>query len=248
MFRVALAALLTLAPPGGLRGEELAVFAAASLADALEELARAYEASSGRSVVLNFGASSDLARQIQAGAAADLFFSADRAQVDALEAAGLVRGKDRADVLSNVLVVVTPADSRAALRSAAELLAVRRIAMADPDAVPAGVYGRAWLQSAGLWTRLRQRVVPTLNVRAALAAVASGNADAGIVYRTDAMVAPGTRVAFAVAREDGPTIVYVLARLAASKKPGAGDLSRFLASPGAAAVYERHGFIVLAGR
>jgi len=248
MKQVLATSILALALAGSANAEEVTVFAAASLTDAVQEIARAYEASSGNKVVFNPGASNDLARQIRAGAAADVFFSADSAQMDALERAGLVRAQDRVEVLSNVLVVIVPADSTDSLRSAADLASLRRIALADPEAVPAGVYARTYLQSAGLWEKLKERVVPTLNVRAALAAVESGNVEAGIVYRTDAAAARRVRVAFEVDREQGPRIVYVLAPLASSKKAAARDFVRHLLSAEARTIYERHGFLLMAGR
>ena len=248
VLRAFLLALLSLASvPWAATAEEVTVFAAASLADALEEVARGYEQASGNKVVLNVGASNDLARQILAGAGADLFFSADRAQMDVLEKAGLVRGADRVEPLSNVLVVVVPAAASAKVTSPRDLTPLRRIALADPEAVPAGVYARSYLESVGLWTALHDRVVPTLNVRAALAAVESGNADAGIVYRTDAALSRRVRVAFTVPREQGPKIVYVLAPLASCRKPAALELARRIAGPEASRVFEKYGFVVEPG-
>ena len=193
--------LLGLAAP--VAADEVAVYAAASLTEALKEVAQGFEKSTGHKVVFNLGGSNDLARQIKAGAPADVFFSADKAQMDGLEAAGLVRAQDRVDVLSNVLVVVVPAASTARLSGPGDLPAVSRLALADPQAVPAGVYARTWLESIGLWDKLEDKVVPTLNVRAALAAVESENADAGIVYRTDAAISKRVKVAFEVPREPG---------------------------------------------
>jgi molybdate transport system substrate-binding protein len=188
-------------------GEEITAFAAVSLTDALREAGRLYEAASGNRVVFSFGASSDLARQIQEGAPADVFFSADAAQMERLERAGLVRAGSRVDVLSNLLVAIVPADSRAGVRAVADLLRVRRIALADPESVPAGVYARTYLEAAGLWERVKDNVIPTLDVRAALAAVESGNVDVGFVYRTDAAVSKRARIAFEVPAGTGPRIL-----------------------------------------
>ncbi len=239
-------ALLAFAAP--VAAEEVAVYAAASLTDALQEVAQGFERSTGHKVVFNLGGSNDLARQIKAGAPADVFFSADKAQMDGLETAGLVRAQDRVDVLSNVLVVVVPAASTARLTGPGGLPAVSRLALADPQAVPAGVYARTWLESVGLWNELKDKVVPTLNVRAALAAVESENADAGIVYRTDAAISKHVKVAFEVPRDQAPAIVYPFAPLAGSKKAATADLVRHLTSPSAREVYRRHGFIVLGER
>jgi molybdate transport system substrate-binding protein len=238
------AALLLSLAAGSARASaaEITVFAAASLADALTEIGKGFEAASGPHVAFNFGASSDLARQIRAGAPADVFFSADRAQMDAVAQAGLVHARDRVDVLSNTLVVVVPASSPRQLSSAAEIATLDRLALADPQAVPAGVYARQYLESVGLWTGLAGRVVPTLNVRAALSAVESENVPAAIVYRTD--VSPRVHVAFEVPVGKGPRIVYVMAPLAAAS-PAGRLFAKELASPRAARVYEKHGFIVL---
>lgn len=241
-------ALAALALGTAASAEEVHLYAAASLTDAVTELARTFETETGHKVVFNFGGSNDLARQIKAGAPADLFFSADAAQMDGLQAAGLARAEDRIDVLSNVLAVVTPAASTVRIGAPSDLLGLRRIALADPEAVPAGVYARAWLQSLGLWDRLKHKVVPTLNVRAALAAVEAEDADAGIVYRTDAAVSKRVKVAFEVPREQGPAIVYPLAPIAASKKPATAALVRHLTSEPARAVYRRFGFVVLPER
>jgi molybdate transport system substrate-binding protein len=235
--------LLTIALP--LWAEELHLSAAASLTDAVTEIAKAYEKTSRNTVVLSFGASSDLSRQIAAGAPADAFFSADEPQMDNLEKAGLVRAQDRVDVLSNVLVVVVPRDARTVPANALDLAKVRTLALADPQAVPAGVYAKTWLESVAAWEAVKDKVVPTLNVRAALAAVDSGNADAGIVYRTDAALSKRSKVAFEVPREKGPAIVYLLAPLAASGRPGTTSLIEALTSAEARAVYARYGFLVL---
>jgi molybdate transport system substrate-binding protein len=243
--RIVLALVLFARP---LAAEEVTVYAAASLTEALEEAAQGFERRTGHKVVFNLGGSNDLARQIWAGAPADVFFSADVAQMERLVASGLVRAQDRVDVLANVLVAVVAATSTERLAIPADLLAVRRLALADPQAVPAGVYARTWLESLGLWEKVKDKVVPTLNVRAALAAVESENADAGIVYRTDAAISKRVRVAFEVPREQGPAIVYPLAPIAASKNPATADLVRYLTSPSALEIYRRHGFMVLADR
>jgi molybdate transport system substrate-binding protein len=227
--------------------EEIAVFAAASLADALGEVGKAWTKASGHRAVFNFGASSDLSRQIRAGAPADVFVSADTAQMDALEREGLVRAADRHDLLSNTLVVIVPAGSTAQVKAPVDLSAFKTIALADPQAVPAGVYARAWLERLGLWTELAPHVVPTLHVRAALAAVESQNAEAGIVYRTDAASSRRARIAFEVPREQGPAIRYPVAPLARSTQETRGAFVAYLSSPDARAVFTRHGFLVLEG-
>jgi molybdate transport system substrate-binding protein len=240
-----LAAVLLLLRPAWSHAAELLVFAAASLTDALGELAVAWERAGHRHIDVSFGASSDLARQIAAGAPADVFFSADAAQLSELERAGLVAPGTWRTVLSNTLAVVVPAGAATAPSEPADLKNLRRIALADPEAVPAGAYARKWLQSRGLWAALADRVVPALDVRAALAAVETEQAEAGIVYATDAVLSKRVRVAMRVARADGPPIAYALAPLASAKNPEeARALVRFLASADAAPVYQRLGFLV----
>ncbi len=227
--------------------EEVLVFAAASLTEALTEIGAAFERTTGNPVLSSFGASSDLARQIRAGAPAQVFVSADLAQMEGLERAGLVRAADRVDLLSNRLVVVVPSASRLVIRSAADLARARRIVVADPQAVPAGVYARQWLEGLGAWTALRDRLAPTLDVRAALAAVASQAADAGVVYRTDAAISRRVRVAFEVPEHEGPRIVYPAALLARSTGAAARAFFTSLRCAESRAVFTRLGFVVLQG-
>lgn len=248
MLRTVSALLLSLTLCGRAVAADLLVFAAASLTDAMTELGTAWAAQSPTTVAFSFGASNDLARQIRAGAPADVFFSADVEQMAGLERDGLVDPAARRDLLSNLLVVIVPADSTATITGVAALADVERLSLANPDGVPAGRYARAWLQSQGVWDRVAPHVVPAADVRAALAAVASGNVDAGIVYATDAAISPKVRVAFEVPRAQGPQIVYALAPLQASKHPEAAAFATFLAGPTATAVYERLGFLVLPPR
>lgn len=227
---------------------EIQLFAAASLTDALQEIAAAYEKKSGDRVLLNLSASSALARQIQAGAPADLFFSADEAKMDTLEKNGLLLKGTRRSLLSNTLVVVVPADSRLAIRSARDLAAsgVRALALADPQSVPAGLYAREYLESVKLWDQVAGKVVPTENVRAALAAVEAGNVEAGIVYRTDARISRKVKIAFEAPVAEGPKISYPLAILAASRKQAAArKLLAYLESPAALEVFRRYGFLTV---
>ena len=246
MRRASLVVALVLALAAGAHAAaELLVFAAASLTDATKDVGRAWEQQGGERVTFNFGSSSDLARQIRAGAPADVFFAADTARMDELEQAGLVRRADRRDLLSNLLAVVVPAGSTPTLARPDDLAGVRRLALADPQTVPAGIYARTWLQSLGLWETLREKVVPALDVRAALAAVESEHVDAAIVYRTDAAVSKRVRVAFTVPREAGPRITYAMAPLGAAPHRDARALAAYLAGPEARAVYERYGFLVL---
>ena len=229
-----------------LTGGEITVFAAASLADALGELADSYHAATGDTVRLNLGASSLLARQIQEGAPADLFFSADDAKMDELARAGLIDAATRRSLLSNALVVVVPADRPLRVAAPADLAApaVRRLAVAEPATVPAGIYAREYLERAGLWPNLAPKIVAAENVRAVLATVANGDADAGFVYRTDALVSKRVRVAWVVPPDQGPRISYPAAVLRGAANPaGARRLLAWLESPAVRAVFTKHGFI-----
>eukprot|EP01031_Cornospumella_fuschlensis_P009952 gene9952-12204_t len=164
------------------------VSAAASLGDVLKVINTQFEKQTGITVELNLGASNALARQIEEGAPVDVFFSADLAKMDALEKLGRIESSTKEAQLSNAIVVVVPADSSLQILSGTDLgnSAVKKIAVGDPKAVPAGIYAKQWLTSAGLWSAIEPKLVPTESVRAALAAVEAGNAEAGIVYKTDA--------------------------------------------------------------
>jgi molybdate transport system substrate-binding protein len=245
-----LVAVVAAVPTGAAAAEsepvEVVVYAAASLRDVLRELAPDVEAATGSRLVFNLGASNDLARQIVAANKADVFFSADEAWMDHVAEAGLVDASSRRSPLSNRLVVVVATGSELRLSQPAGLAApaVRRLSLAQPDAVPAGKYARAWLERKGLWASLSERVVPALDVRAALAAVESGGADAGIVYRTDAAISKRARVAFEVPADEGPAISYALAAL--RDRPRL-ELARAvvarLSGPEAGPTYERFGFV-----
>ena len=165
--------------------------------------------------------------------------------MDALAKRGLIVASTRVSVLSNTLVVVVPKDGGMTIASPTQLLNVRSVALAEPSSVPAGVYARMWLQRIGLWERIQPKVIPTDNVRAALAAVESGNVDAAIVYKTDTRIAKRTRVAFEVPRAQGPAISYPFAMLRdAGNRKAALRLLAHLKSKAAMNVFAKHGFIV----
>jgi molybdate transport system substrate-binding protein len=238
--------LLALFAALSLRAAELNVFAAASLSDALKEIAKAYEPASGDKLQFNLAASSTLALQIKQGAPADVFFSADEAKMDDLAKAGLLAADTRRSLLSNTLVIVVATDSKIALSAPADLAkpAVSRIALAEPQTVPAGIYAKEWLQKNGLWKNVIDKVIPTENVRACLAAVESGNVDAGIVYKTDALISKKVKVVHEVAVADGPKISYPLAVIKDSKQADAArKFATYLAGPEARAVFTKYGFL-----
>ena len=223
--------------------EPVRIFAAASLTDALSAALADFESERPEvRVVPQYGGSNDLARQIVAGAPADLFFSANREQLDRVGREGLVPADGRADVLSNQLVLVVRRGTDVSLGSFSELPRLDRIALADPQAVPAGVYGRTYLETLGVWSALTGKLVPTLDVRGALAAVASGNADAGIVYGTDAPIEPRVEVLLRVPPDEGPAIRYALGRIGDAGEE-ARALFDYLTSERAFRVFERFGFL-----
>lgn len=229
------------------RAAEITVFAASSLTDALKQIGSAYGKSSGDTVVFNFAASNTLAMQIRAGAPADIFLSADEAKMDALEKEKLVVKGTRKDILGNRLVIITPVNGLKIsepgdLRKAA----IKHLSIADPKAVPAGIYAKAWLEKVGLWKALKPKLVPAENVRAALAVVESGNAEVGIVYKTDAAISKKIWVAGEISADEGPKIIYPAALVTDSRqKDAAQKFLAYLSSPEAAQVFLKFGFTVI---
>lgn len=227
----------------------LTVFAASSLTDALNEIADAYVAAGHAKPVVSYAASSVLARQIEQGARADMFISADEAWMDYLSERKLIQPGTRLSFLSNKLVLVAPAGSAMALKIGPGLnllgaLNGGKLAMADPASVPAGKYGQAALQSLGAWSAVEASVARAENVRAALRFVETGDAAAGIVYLTDAL-ASGDNVKIVGEFPAGsfPKISYPMAQV----KDGdarAKAFAAFLRGPQAKAIFKRQGFIV----
>lgn len=235
----------------GTRGDAkaLLVFAAASLSEALEEVNAAFSAHSGLAVKASYAASSVLARQIEAGAPADVFFSADREWMDYLAQRGLIRSGSRRDLLGNALVLIAPADSALRLKIApgfdlAGALGRGRLATADPDSVPAGLYARAALMKLGVWERVADRLVRAENVRAALEYVAHGEAPLGIVYQTDALAEKRVRIVGVFPADTHPPITYPLALTAIARAP-ASQYAEFVAGDTARQIFERRGFVPL---
>jgi molybdate transport system substrate-binding protein len=229
-----------------LAAEPLRVWAAASLTDALREVGAAYENAQGQRIAFNFAGSSVLARQIEAGAPADLFFSADEAKMDRLEAKGLIVRNSRCSRWSNQLVLVVNQEEHPALETPRDLVRqeVRRIALAEPETVPAGVYAKAYLEKLNLWSAIQRKVVPTQNVRAALAAVEAGNVDAAFVYKTDVAIATRVKVVYQVPLDEGPTISYPVSVLKQSKQPEAARrFLDYLKSSEASEIFVKYGFI-----
>lgn len=224
----------------------LTVLAAASMAGALEEVAALYRADGHDAPRLVFASSGVLARQIESGAPADLYISANRRWMDWLEERGMTVGR-AVSLLGNRLVLIQPAEASVVLTLDATLprhLAGQRLALGDPDHVPAGIYGKAALQSLGLWDALEDRIVRMPNVRAALLLVERGEAAAGIVYATDAAISPRVRVAADFPADSHPPIDYPVAVVSGGRTAAADDFLRFLQSEPATAVFRRHGFAV----
>jgi molybdate transport system substrate-binding protein len=247
---VLLAVVASLAPGASpAAAQPLTVSAASSVADVLAQAGRAWSAAGGAGVLVNAGGSHVLARQVAAGAKVDVFVSADRAQMDVAERSGRLAGAPR-DLLSNTLVVVVPPQTGRTALAPGDLAgaAVARIALGNPDSVPAGVYARQWLERAGLWAAVSRKVVPTLSVRAALAAVRNGHADAGVVFATDARTAPDVPVAYAVPPGDAPPIRYPVAVVKGSREAEAARFVEFLFSAAAREIFVRAGFAVAGAR
>lgn len=247
MKRLLLALSLATMIPAVAHAATLHVSAAASLTDVLQEMAPMYEKETGDHLLFNLGASSMLARQVQEGAPTDVFISADEAKMDQLQRQHLIVNATRRSILSNTLVIVVPSDSRLKIASPTDLAgrSVRMIALAEPASVPAGIYAKEYLRKIGLWSKVVGKVIPTENVRSALAAVESGNADAGIVYGTDALISKGVRVAYEVPVAEGPKISYPAAVIADSnEKAAAQRFLEFLQSRTARDLFRKYRFIV----
>lgn len=246
------AAIVGAPPSADLRAEgqprppAIVVAVAASLADVMSELARRHEQATGQAVRLNVGGSNFLARQIVEGAAsaADVFVSADDVQMDVAAKAGRLVAGTRANLLTNRLVVVGRPGGSVAVAGARDLAgaAVRRVALGNPDSVPAGVYARRWLEGRGVWAAVAPKVVPTVTVRAALAAARAGRVDAAVVYATDAATAPSLPVLYRVPAGDTPPIVYPVAVVAGPRQDAATRFVAFLRSAEAMPVFTAAGF------
>ena len=237
--------LAALSAPVAAQPSGLIVSVAASVYDSLDEIAALYRAATGVTVALNAGGSNTLARQIAEGAKAGLFISADNRQMDVVEKAGRVVAGTRTRLLTNELAMIVPSDAPAE-RTVARVLegGIARLAMGEPAAVPAGVYGRAWLERQGAWARLEANVIPFPTVTAVLSAVANGRVDAGIVYRTDVMTSKSVRVIARVSPKEHSylDISYPAAVIAGPSEAEARKFLEFLKGRAAREVFERRGF------
>jgi molybdate transport system substrate-binding protein len=250
-FIAAVAAVVAL---GSVSGAAIAaaidVFAAASLKEALDAQVQRFQAETGTKIVAVYGGSNALARQIDAGAPAQAFISADEDWMDYLDRRGLLLPGSRSNLLGNSLVLIAPASSKPALRigpgfALAAALGGEKLAMANPDSVPAGKYGRSALESLGAWKSVEKQVVRTDNVRAALALVARGEAAFGVVYRTDALAENSVRVVDAFPATTHSPIVYPVALVARNASTEARAFLEFLRSSAARPIWQKYGFVPL---
>jgi molybdate transport system substrate-binding protein len=234
--------------PTTARADEIIVSAAASLTDALRGIGKAYQTKSKHKILLTLGPSNFLARQIDQGAPADIFFSADTAQMDFLDGHNRLEPGTRKNLLSNQLVIIAPAGSNISIGTPKDLLRteVRKIALGDPSAVPVGVYASKYLTDEGLWDKVKTKIVPVLDARATLVSVEAGNVDAGFVYKTDAAISNRVKIVYHVPMDKGPKIIYPVAMVRDSKKKdGARDFMNYLWSPAGKAFFTKFGFVVL---
>lgn len=226
--------------------ERLTVFAAASLREAMEQAGAVFEKDTGTRVVFSFAGTGTLARQVEAGAPADVFVSADAAWMDYVLEKEAVLPESVRDIASNAIVLIGPEGSQPLDLSAQTLtqrLGGNRLAMADPETVPAGRYGKAALENLGLWQAVSGSLAPMENVRIALASVARGDTPLGLVYKTDAAVEPGVAILFEFPPESHPPIRYLAALTRAQAHPEAAAFLAFLSSPPSRDILHSLGFV-----
>lgn len=246
-------ALVAAAPAApAFAADDVIVFAAASLKNALDDVIAGYHEKTGKTVKASYEASSTLAKQIEQAAPADIFFSADLTWMKYLHDKNLTVADSEKSLLGNEIVLVAPKDSTATTTIAPgfDLGAVLgpdgKLAMANVESVPAGKYGKAALTKLGVWDSVSARVVQADNVRAALAFVAKGEAPAGVVYATDANAEPAVKVLGTFPADSHPPIVYPVALIAASTNPDAKAFLEFLESDAAKPAYTKQGFTIVA--
>jgi molybdate transport system substrate-binding protein len=251
-FIIAAAALVVATGlPAGARADDVVVFAAASLKDALDAINADWQKSSGKHATISYAASSALAKQIEAAAPADVFISADLDWMDYVAKKNLIAPASRHNLLGNSLVLIAPADGNPAPVDIAQgfplakLLNGGKLAMADPAAVPAGKYGKAALTKLGVWDSVSGSVAAAENVRACLLLVARGEAPYGIVYKTDAAIEPKVKIVGTFPADSVPAIIYPIAQTASSKNPDSAAFIAYLSGPDATKQFAHYGFSVL---
>lgn len=251
MLGVVVVALLPAAPsPARAQGTDLVVFAAASLKNALDSIASQWRKETGKTAKISYAASSALAKQIEQGAPAQMFISADVPWMDYVEQKGLIKKDTRSNLLGNRIVLIAPKDNAPAVEiksgfDLAGLLGGGRLAVANVEAVPAGRYGKAALEKLGVWPSVSGKLAQAENVRAALLLVSRGEAQLGIVYQTDAAADPGVRIVGAFPENTHPPIIYPVALTTNATHPDAAALLAYIRSPKAKTLFEAQGFTVL---
>jgi len=246
-----LAAATAMAPAGASAQDGMVIFAAASLKNALDEIATAWSKETGKPMPrISYAASSALAKQIEQGAPADMFISADTDWMDHVDRKDLIRKDTRFNLLGNKIVLIAPRDSKttAAVKQGFDLakaLVGGKLAMANVDAVPAGKYGKAALEKLGAWDGVKGNVAQAENVRAALLLVARGEAPLGIVYATDAAAEPNVKTVGDFPADSHPPIIYPAALAREPKSPDAKAFLDVLKSSKARPAFEKQGFTVL---
>jgi len=237
-------------PPAMAQQKPVLVFAAASLKNALDDVAAQYQRDTGKTVSISYAASSALAQQIEASAPADIFVSADLDWMDELAGKNLIQPATRKTLLGNQLVLIAPAKTAHKVKikpgfPLAKLLKGGRLALADPDSVPAGKYGKAALQYLGVWDSVANSLAPGENVRATLELVARGEAPYGIVYKTDAAVEPDVKVVGIFPEDSHKPVVYPVALISSSSNPDAAAFLAYMESAKAKPLYRKEGFTFL---
>jgi molybdate transport system substrate-binding protein len=253
--RILVTAFGLIVAAGGLsavaKADDVVVFAAASLKDSLDAVNADWQKAAGKHATISYAASSALAKQIEAAAPADVFISADLDWMDYLDKKSLIAAGTQHNLLGNSLVLIAPADSKPADVDIkpdfplAKMLNGGKLAMADPNAVPAGKYGKAALTKLGVWDTVSASVAAAENVRACLLLVARGEAPYGIVYKTDAAIEPKVKIVGTFPADSIPPITYPIAQTASSKNPDAAAFIAYLSGPDATKQFDHYGFTVL---
>jgi molybdate transport system substrate-binding protein len=242
---------LGLVPPAAAQGRDVLIFAAASLKTALDEIAAQWQRETGKKVSISYAASNTLIKQIEQGAPADIFISADLDWMDYGLRKDLIKADTRSNLLGNRLVLVAPKDANVSINVApgfdlAASLKGGRLAMGNIDAVPAGKYGKAALEKLGAWNGVKDKIAQAESVRAALVLVSRGEAPLGLVYQTDAASDPTVKIVATFPESTHPSIIYPIALTKESRSAQAPSLLSYIRSPAARAAFERQGFTVLA--
>jgi molybdate transport system substrate-binding protein len=233
------------------QSKDVVVFAAASLKNALDDIAGQWQRATGKKAVISYAASNTLIKQLDQGAPADIFISADLDWMDYGQQKDLIKPDSRFNLLGNRLVLIAPKDSSVSVNiqpgfDLATLLKGGRLAMANVDAVPAGKYGKASLEKLGVWDSVKDKIAQAESVRAALLFVSRGEAPLGVVYQTDAAADPNVKIVGTFPENTHPPIIYPAALTKESTNADARAFLNYLRSPAARAAFERQGFTVLA--